>query len=160
MEAVCCVCRMRYLKSSFFKAGRDSVFGNQSSFLDFCLFLLSGPQKVDDFLLESFIWSSCVGSAMNMWLYIGIRAEFINSALWRRSVGGVVASILLFIRLASVFLIVSSIVLSIVFPRKIPRCLQISGVSIPFWFRWGVYAQGCSFSDVDVKATYHCVLIV
>ncbi len=46
-----------------------------------------------------------------MWLYIGIRAEFINSALWRRSVRGVVASILLFIRLASVFLIVSSIVL-------------------------------------------------
>ncbi len=72
---------------------------------------------------------------MNMWLYIGIRAEFINSALWRRSVGGVVASILLFIRLASVFLIVSSIVLSIVFPRKIPRCLQVSGDSIPFWFR-------------------------
>jgi len=51
-----------------------------------------------------------------MWLYIGIRAEFINNALWRRSVGGVVANILLFIRLASVFLIVSSIVLSIVFP--------------------------------------------
>ncbi len=63
------------------------------------------------------MYSSCVGSAMNMWLYIGIRAVFIKSALWRRSVGGVVASILLFIRLASVFLIVSSKVLSIVFPR-------------------------------------------
>ena len=70
-----------------------------------------------------------------MWLYIGIRAVFINSALWRRSVGGVVANILLFMRLASVFLIVSSIVLSIVFPRYIPRCLQTSGVSMPFWFR-------------------------
>ncbi len=43
--------------------------------------------------------------------------------------------ILLFIRLGSVFLIVASIVLSIVFPRKIPRCLQTSGVSIPIWFR-------------------------
>jgi hypothetical protein len=69
----------------------------------------------------------------------------------------VVASILLFMRLASVFLIVSSIVLSIVFPRKIPRCLQTSGASIPFcfrscYFRWGVYAQGCSFSDVDIEA--------
>ncbi len=77
--------------------------------------------------------------------------------------GGVVASILLFIRLASVFLIVSSIVLSIVFPRKISEMLADFRRFDPFlvqamyYFRWGVYAQGCSFSDVDVKATYHFV---
>ncbi len=114
MEAVCCGCRVWYLKSSFFKAGRDSVFGNQSSFLDFCPFLLSGPQKVDDFLLEVLYMVLLCRECHEyvVVLYIGIRAEFINSALWRRSVGGVVASILLFIRWLpyfSLFLLLSSL---------------------------------------------------
>jgi hypothetical protein len=58
----------------------------------------------------------------------------IYNALWRMSVGGVVPRILLFILLGSVFLIVTSIVSSIFFPRWSPRCLQVSGVSIPIWF--------------------------
>ncbi len=52
------------------------------------------------------------------------------------------ANILLFIRLASRFLIVFSIVLSIVFPMTIPRCPQTSGVSIPIWFRPCIISGG------------------
>ncbi len=49
--------------------------------------------------------SSCsvVGSAMSTWLYSGTMAEFIRGALCRMSWGGVVASILLFIDLRSIF---------------------------------------------------------
>jgi hypothetical protein len=77
-----------------------------------------------------------------------------------------VANILLFIRLASRFLIVFSIVLSIVFPMKIPRCLQTLGVSIPIWFRPCIISsevfmlRAVVFLMFDVEAFNRCILIV
>ncbi len=68
---------------------------------------------------------------MKTWLYMGMYAVLRRSARCSRSVGGVVANILLLRAFGSICCIVSVTVSCMFLPRYSPRCLMCSGVSIP-----------------------------
>jgi len=76
-------------------------------------------------------WFFNVGRAIKTWLYMGMYAVLRRSARCSRSVGGVVANILLLRAFGSICRIVSVTVSCMFLPRYSPKCLMCSGVSIP-----------------------------
>ena len=75
--------------------------------------------------------------------------------LCKRSVGGVVAIILLLILFGSIFSIVARIVVSMLSPSRRPRCLQVAGVEIPISLRPSVI----SLSVLMHRAVVFLILI-